>query len=79
MNAKTQTLIDEARRLSQEEQAEIVETLLGDLGNKGWYSADDLVEWERRAAEVRADPSQAIDADAAIAHVRARLARARSR
>ena len=79
MRAETRELIAKARQLSPEEQAEIVEALLqGIATNKGW-SEDDLAEWRRRAEAVRADPAQAIDADVAIAQVRARLARARVR
>jgi putative addiction module component (TIGR02574 family) len=73
MNAKVRFLIDEARKLSPNEQSEIVDALVEGLPATDWYNQEDLAEWQRRAEEARADPSKSEDADKVMADLRAEL------
>ena len=73
MNAKVRLLIDEARKLSPDEQSELVDALVEGLPATDWYNQEDLAEWQRRADEARANPAATEDADKVMADLRAEL------
>lgn len=78
MTDQARRVIDMARELTPQQQEEVVEALLEALGHDVEFSQDQLAEWQRRSDEARADPSQLVDADEAMAELRAEL-RARRR
>jgi putative addiction module component (TIGR02574 family) len=76
MNAKVRFLIDEARKLTLDEQSELIAALVDD-GDQDHAPATQIsrAELRRRAEEVRSGRSHTIDADIAIRAVRATLRR----
>ena len=73
MNAKVRFLIDEVRKLTPDEQSEIVDALVDGLPATDWPTQEDLSEWQRRAEEARADSSKTADAEKVMADLRAEL------
>lgn len=78
MGERVQPLIEAAKLLSPEERQELLE---GVLQIDGQFEPDpaDSVEWKRRLEELDSGIDAGIDADDAIASVRAELESRRSR
>ncbi len=76
MNAKVRFLIEEARKLSPDEQSELIAALVDD-GEQDRAPETEIspAELQRRAEEVRSGRSHTIDADLAIRAIRATLSR----
>ena len=73
MNAKVRFLIDEARKLTPDEQSEIVDALVEGLPPTDWPTQEVHAEWQRRSEEARADPSKSEDSDKVMTDLRADL------
>ena len=73
MTNQARQVIELAAKLTHDEQIEVVEALLKALGHEVEFSSDDIAEWERRAAEAKADPTMLEDADEVMAQLRADL------
>ena len=80
MNERVKSLASEARRLSPEERAELLDDILASLNpiDEAWTAAWSA-EAERRWAAYKAGGMAAIDADDVLADIEARLARQRAR
>ena len=88
MSEHLRRVIELALKLTPEEQELVVDALLAELEADAHktveadteeadddveFSPEQLEEWKRRGDEARANPEQTIDADEAMAQVRARL------
>jgi hypothetical protein len=77
MGDRIQPLLDAAKRLSLQEREALLDALL-QLDARFEPDQGDIVEWNRRAAELETGTVDGLDADAAIAAVRADLKSRRS-
>ena len=72
MGERIQLLIDAAKHLSPSEREELLEALLR-MDSDFVREATDVTEWHRRADEARSGTADMVEADDAIAEVRAEL------
>jgi putative addiction module component (TIGR02574 family) len=73
MGDQARRIIELACKLTPDEQEEIVEALLEALGHDVEFSRDQMQELQRRSDAARSDPSTTVDADEAMAELRAEL------
>ena len=79
MNDKVRILLEEARKLTSDEQEQLLAALLDSMDETRDDVPLDRAELRRRHEEVRSGRAVTIDADLAIRAVRTSLQRARQR